>query len=205
MNKKAILFFLLFFSVLIVAQEDSESNEEGAVAFEPKKTNEIDPDVHLFGIPLRSSEEVATAIYGKPNIRIQFSDKLSGLMYQWNWVFFFEQDQLCGVSFSDGALDYRLMRFVKNYKSPWSGDQMLWYLSNGIHHKMKKKEADQIFKKMAGEKVDNYSAFYKTKLCCVEVNFVGSSGNDKKNEAGEAFGITVMRKGPYEEFNRYGN
>ncbi len=203
MNKKAILFFILVLTLISPAQE-AGLIEEIAAPFEAKKTNEIDPDVHLFGIPLRSSEEVATSIYGKPQVRIEFSEKLTGLMYQWNWVFFFEMDKLCGVSFMDGTLDWHLMKFVKNFKSPWRGDQILWVLSNGIHHKMQKKEANKIFSKMADEKVNDYCAFYKTKLCCVEINFGGSRGEDKKNETGQAYGITVMQKGPYEEYNRYG-
>ena len=124
MNKKAIAFFLIFLTGLMQTQEipqEMESNEAPSVAFEPKKTNEIDPDVHLFGIPLRSPEEV-----------------------------------------------------------------------------------DKIFKKMSDERVDNYTCFYKTRLCCVEVSFYGTRSESKNNEAGEAMGITVMQKGPYEEFNRYG-
>ncbi|MES2309396.1 MAG: hypothetical protein V4507_11110 [Verrucomicrobiota bacterium] len=202
MLRNVILFLSLVLISLAPAQE-MESSESSSTPFEPKKTNEIDPDVHMFGIPLGSSEDVALSVYGKPQVRIQFSDKLSGMMYQWNYVLFFTQDRLCGISVVNGALDYNLMKFVKNYKTLWGGNEVLWTLANGIHHKMSKKDVKKILKKYPDGKLESYRAFYSSKRCFVEIQFVGSGAEDKKDELGEAFTINVMEKGAYEEFNRY--
>jgi hypothetical protein len=199
MIRNVILFFVLLLTSAGMTQE-AETSDTPQGAFEPKKTKEIDPDVHLFGIPLGSSEEVASSVYGKPQVRIQFSDKLSGMMYQWNHVLFFVQDRLCGISVVEGAFDYNLMKFVKNYKSLWEGNEVLWSFANGIRHRMSKKEAKRYLKKFPDSRFECSKAYYSTKQCYVEIQFTGS--DDKKDEFGEAFTLNVMEKGAYEEFSR---
>jgi len=159
---------------------------------ESKLTPEIDPDRHIYGIPLGTSEDEFMTAHGKPSgyVRLRGEDTL--LIYGKTHGFLFRAGKLAGVRITHHILDWTLSEQIPG-DSPF--DRIEWKLTNGITDEMDLTKVKDI----TGDKLsdDEHRPFYETdrsrvRLDAVRVRFESSlNGKSSKSDYVRVGGIYI--------------
>jgi len=81
------------------------------------KTNKIDPDKYVYGIPWGLSEDQFIIKWGDPIGYVRFNMQETGMIYGIRHMFLFLDNKLSGVRITHGILDWQLSKkaFAKSY------------------------------------------------------------------------------------------
>lgn len=144
---------ILFFMILGVSLGLSEETSE-----DPLRIT-INPDEHIFGIPLFSSEEQVKEALGEPLTRIEFKKKLVGLIYKKNFTLFISDKGLCGVIIQrypmvTSNLMYRFKD--RSHTQYHSSRNPAWMLTNGLYTDISKEDAFKLIPK--NKRIENYNS-----------------------------------------------
>ena len=134
---------LLIFAVLLVSLKapnifasKSSILEESKAYIEKRrklvkdlKTNELDPNKHVYGIPFGSQISAFKEMFGEPNGQFRFGSKSAGLLYGSNHIFYFQEKKFVGILIAHSLIfNQSLRRQLEAHKLDYEG----WYLSNGV-------------------------------------------------------------------------
>ncbi len=175
---------LLLASLFLTAQAEDNEYLRSKVAparEEGKLSPEIDPDKHIYGIPLGTGEDEFTAAHGKPAGYVRLRGRDTLLLYGKTHAFLFRAGQLAGVRITHSILDWTLSEQIPG-DSPF--DRLQWELSNGITDEMELKKVKNLTDNKLSE--DDHRPFYETERSRVTLDLVSvryeSSLNGKSSK-----------------------
>lgn len=153
------------------------------------KTNKIDPDSHIYGIPFGTTEEKFIEKYGNPNGYIRFTGEETGMLYGKSHIFVFSEGKLSGVRITHNIIDWQISENV--LPNPIF-DGIKWKLNNGIQENTNLKEVKQIL----GNELSQYKyeKFYYTKKAKVTLNFSHRTDIGDLDEAYQVYGLLIEIK-----------
>ena len=188
MRKIAFGLLVLFLLSQIACANDirtkvANSNVSGL------KTNKIDPDKHVYGIPWDSSEDDFIENWDAPNGYIRFNAQETGMIYGKRHLFLFFNDKLSGLIITDHILDWQVSK--KLLPNPIF-DTIQWRLINGIEEETNLAKV----KKILGDTFidENYEKYYETGRAKVTLNFSHYTDAGDKDEAYRVYSIMIERK-----------
>lgn len=185
---------ILFFMILGVSLGLSEETSE-----DPLRIT-INPDEHIFGIPLFSSEEQVKEALGEPLTRIEFKKKLIGLIYRRNFTLFMSDKGLCGVIAQDypmiaSNLTYRF--HDQRYTRSPSNRNPTWMLTNGLYADISKEDVLKLIPK--NKRDENYSVItFDTAKS--EIAIYTSTRTINTKEIDFVYKVWVMEKSAFRKY-----
>ena len=142
-------------------------------------SNKIDPNEHIFGIPLGTTENAFIEKYGNPTGYVQLNKSLSGMLYGKSHFFFFEENKLSGFKTGHSILDWEISQEIMAH-TPF--DNINWALTNGIKKEMSLTGVKQILKDKLITEGRGYKRYFLTENSKVSLSFshyVDSGENDE--------------------------
>ena len=153
------------------------------------KTNKIDPDKYVYGIPWGLSEDQFIIKWGDPIGYVRFNMQETGMIYGIRHMFLFLDNKLSGVRITHGILDWQLSK--KLLPNPIF-DSIKWQLNNGM-----KEETDlSKVKKILGNSFSNdrYEKYYETERAKVTLNFSHYTDAGDNDEAFKVHAVMIEGK-----------
>lgn len=184
MKLKGII--LIFIPLMLLAFDDEIHYPKSTVS-----------DKSYLGIPRGASpQDLIQRYQTEPQGILKFNEVFSGYIYDWNKVFIFKNDRLCGVNASDsyGILDYHLLRLTEEFSK-----EELVPCSWLIEGKFDSQTSLEIAARKMGEDTlqrDLGTLIFETEKLRFEVNFSGPQSAKEKFP----YNLLVMDKEIYEEF-----
>ena len=188
MKKLIILFMIFIFGSQFTFADDLRSKVAGS-NMSGLKTNKIDPDKHVYGIPWGISEDEFIKVWGDPIGYVRFNIQETGMVYGSRHIFLFNDNKLSGVRITNGILDWQLSK--KLMPNPIF-DAIQWQLNNGI-----KEETDlSKVKEILGSSLSNerYEKYYETDRAKVTLNFSHYTNAGDNDEAFKVHAIMIEKK-----------
>lgn len=129
MKKVAIISLLIFVASSQFAFADTIRSKVTGANMPGLKTNIVDPDNHVYGIPWGTSEDEFIKDWGEPIGYVRFNMQDTGKIYGSRHMFIFHENKLSGIRITHGVLDWQLSK--KLLPNPLF-DAIQWELNNGI-------------------------------------------------------------------------
>mgnify|MGYP000333177797 CR=1 FL=1 len=145
-------------------------------------TNLIDPDLHIYDIPIGTNESKFKQMFGEPNGYFRFSSTSTAMLYGQTHLFFFYKHRLSGVRIGHPVIID--LYVTNNLPSNIVFSEIDWSFSNGINADSNLQDIIDAY----GDRLqmefgrEGYTAFYRTNSAIVK--FVlrrnHSGGNETK-------------------------
>ena len=187
--KKIVVAVLVIFIISQIACANDIRKKVTNENISGLKTNKIDPDKYVYGIPWEITEDDFIKNWGAPDGYFRFNAQETGMIYGKRHMFLFFNNKLSGLKITDHILDWQIAK--KILPNPIF-DGIQWELTNGI-----REETDlSRVKKILGSSLTDemYERFYETKSAKVILNFSHYTDAGDKDEAYRVYGIMIDRK-----------
>ena len=188
MKRVSVGFLLLILVTTIACASDIRSKTKNTNV-SGIKTNKIDPDMHVYGIPWECSEDEFIKYWGNPDGYVRFNAQETGMIYGKQHIFFFLNKKLSGLKITHSILDWQVSR--KQLPNPIF-DLIQWELTNGI-----KEETDlSKVKKILGSSLteERYVKYFETNSAKVTLNFSHYTDAGDDDAAYKVHAIMIERK-----------
>jgi hypothetical protein len=188
MKTASLITFLLVACSTFGATNDIRSKVTEPKSYK-KLSNRIDPDNHVYGIPLGTTEDQFIEDYGKATGYLRLNSEDTVMIYGKSHAFMFEHGKLAGVRITRTIVDWKLLtRSVGS--TPF--DAIEWRLTNNIDSEMNLKEV----KKILGDKLslDPSRRYYLTDRMRVELDFSHYTSEGQTDQAHKVCGVFVRPK-----------
>ena len=156
-----------------------------------KEEGLIVPDESIFGVPYGTAEDQFIEQFGKPVGYVRISERLSGMIYGKEYMFFFTEGALSGLRITHSILDWEISELIVG---AGQFKRFNWTLNNNVSERTSLAEA----KKTMGEKLketrNKSKWYYDTEESRVTLHFGHYVAEGDTDDAYILSGIMVQKK-----------